>query len=132
MKLVCMTCESYLLYEGQEDIKESLGITFKCPRCGYRLAMVTNPGETQLIHSMGIRIGGRTSVPDAMELTRSTLKGDEEGAIEWTEEAETRLEKVPPFIRPMAKMGIEKMAKEKGYKKITPEVMDEAKGKFMG
>ncbi|MBI5756140.1 MAG: PCP reductase family protein [Nitrospirae bacterium] len=51
--------------------------------------------------------------------------------MEWTEEAESRLENIPPFARPMVKTGIEKLAMEKGYKKITSEVMDEARERFM-
>lgn len=58
MKFVCLKCEKQLIYEGQEDLDVCLGITFTCPQCGYRLAMVANPGETQLIHSMGIKKEG--------------------------------------------------------------------------
>lgn len=132
MKFICLKCESYLSYEGQEELGESLGITFKCPQCGHRLAMVANSGETQLVHSMGIQIGGRTSRPAPLEMTRTALNEGKEVEIEWTEEAEKRLENVPPFVRPMAKMGIENLARERGYKRITVEVMDEARGRFMG
>lgn len=48
----------------------------------------------------------------------------------WTEAAEKRLERIPGFIRPMARKGIEMYAKERGYKEITEGVMDEARGKF--
>jgi len=131
MKLVCLKCEKHLLYERQEDLDVCLGITFACPQCGYRLAMVTNPGETQLVHSMGIKIGGRSSEHTPLELTRTALDEGEEAEITWTEEAEKRLENIPPFVRPMAIKGIERLAREKGYKKITAEVMDEARERFM-
>ncbi|OGW63014.1 MAG: protochlorophyllide oxidoreductase, partial [Nitrospirae bacterium RIFCSPLOW2_12_42_9] len=47
-------------------------------------------------------------------------------------EAEKRLEQIPLFVRPMAKTGIEKYAREKGYREITLPVMEEAKKRFMG
>ena len=132
MKFICLKCENYLLYDLQEEIGESLGITFKCPQCEYSLAMIANPGETQLVHSMGIKIGGRTSPPEALEMTRTNLDEGTETGIAWSEEAEKRLEQIPPFVRPMAKTGIERFAREKGYREITLPVMEEAKKRFMG
>lgn len=53
--------------------------------------------------------------------------------VRWTREAEERIEqRIPSFIRPMARMGIEKYARERGYREITPTVLDEAKNIFMG
>jgi Proto-chlorophyllide reductase 57 kD subunit len=54
-------------------------------------------------------------------------------AIVWTAEAEQRVaERIPSFVRAMARMGIEKYARERGYREITPQVLDEAKNIFMG
>jgi hypothetical protein len=51
----------------------------------------------------------------------------------WTAEAEKRVaERIPSFVLPMARMGIEKYARERGYREITPQVLDEAKDIFMG
>lgn len=51
----------------------------------------------------------------------------------WTAEAEKRVsERIPSFVLPMARMGIEKYARERGYREITPAVLDEAKDIFMG
>ena len=53
--------------------------------------------------------------------------------IRWTAEAEQRVnERIPSFVRSMARMGIEKYARERGYQEITPAVLDEAKDIFMG
>jgi hypothetical protein len=53
--------------------------------------------------------------------------------IVWTAEAEQRVaERIPSFVRSMARMGIEKYARERGYREITPDVLDEAKEIFMG
>lgn len=51
------------------------------------------------------------------------------GAI-WTEEAARRLNNVPGFARSWAQKGVEEYAREKGYEKITAEVMDEVRERF--
>lgn len=50
--------------------------------------------------------------------------------IRWTEDAEKALEKVPGFVRKMAKSMIEDYAAEKGASEVTPELMKEARAKF--
>ena len=51
--------------------------------------------------------------------------------IEWTEGALTRLEKVPPFARGMAKKAVEDFARENGHSTITDSVMDNAVRKLL-
>ena len=48
----------------------------------------------------------------------------------WTPEALARLERVPSFVRPMAKTSIEEFARENGHTEITTEVMNSARGNF--
>lgn len=50
--------------------------------------------------------------------------------MEWTIEAQKELEKVPSFVRRMAKTAVEKLAKEKGLSKITPELVAETKAQY--
>ena len=50
--------------------------------------------------------------------------------VAWSSEAEARLERIPSFIRPMARRSIERFAGDKGYATITETVMDEAKTVF--
>lgn len=47
----------------------------------------------------------------------------------WSPEAEERLAKVPAFLRPMIKKGLERYASSKGIAVITPEVMAELREK---
>ncbi len=47
--------------------------------------------------------------------------------IAWSPDAERRLERIPEFIRPMVRLGIEKLAVERGYECITEAVMEEAR-----
>ena len=56
-------------------------------------------------------------------------KGDN-GGMKWTPEAQQRLDNIPEFIRPMAKMELERMAGEKGLDTVTDTLMDESKSKF--
>ncbi len=75
MKFVCMNCETFMLFQKVEKPGEgSLGVEFLCPTCNARFSMVTNPGETQMVQALGVKIGGRTTAPEAFELTRGTLK----------------------------------------------------------
>src|SRR3990172_6684418 len=64
-----------MLFQKVEKPGEgSLGVEFLCPSCKARFSMVTNPGETQMVQALGVKIGGRTTAPEAFELTRGTLK----------------------------------------------------------
>jgi len=38
--------------------------------------MVTNPGETQMVSSLGVKLGGRTAAAEPFEMTRGTLKDE--------------------------------------------------------
>ncbi|MBI4279397.1 MAG: PCP reductase family protein [Armatimonadetes bacterium] len=76
-----------------------------------------------------------------MELVRGTLvqQRDPEpapadvraAAPVWTAEASQRLERVPEFVRPMARQAIERYATEQGYREITVRVVDEARARYM-
>ena len=77
MKFVCLKCEAYMAFQKVEAPEEGrLGITFACDSCGARFSMVTNPGETQLVSSLGVSLGGRTAPLAPLEMTRGTLKSD--------------------------------------------------------
>ncbi|HEU4685164.1 MAG TPA: PCP reductase family protein [Nitrospira sp.] len=75
MKFVCLNCETYMNFEKVEKPAEgSLGVFFGCPSCGAKFSMVTNPGETQMVSSLGVQLGGRKAAPEPFEMTRGTLK----------------------------------------------------------
>src|SRR2546425_12313262 len=83
MKFVCMKCETYMNFEKVEKPAEgSLGVFFACPSCGARFTMVTNPGETQMVSSLGVQLGGRTAAAQPFEMTRGGLRGGGEGHAE--------------------------------------------------
>lgn len=77
MKFVCLNCETYMTFEKVEKPAEgSLGVFFGCPACGAKFSMVTNPGETQMVSSLGVQLGGRSAAAEPFEMTRGTLKDE--------------------------------------------------------
>jgi hypothetical protein len=51
----------------------TLAAVFLCESCGHEMALLTNPMETQLVSSLGVKIGGRGVPQQPLELTRSAL-----------------------------------------------------------
>ena len=45
----------------------------------------------------------------------------------WTAEAEARVARLPEFVRPMVRQGIEQYARDRGYDRVDERVLDEAR-----
>lgn len=163
MKFLCLDCDEPMkLHSTEGPNAGSLSVTFRCPECGFRVAMLTNPLETQMVQSLGVKVGGRTEAPAPFEHLRSSMATQRTDAFEgapapttdgtatsscpfagmvgggtattpptavtWTPEAEARTERIPAFIRPMARRAIERYAESQGLATITEAVLDEARG----
>jgi hypothetical protein len=77
MKFVCLNCETYMNFEKVEKPGEdTLGVFFGCPSCNAKFSMVTNPGETQMVSSLGVKLGGRIAEAEPFEMTKGTLKAE--------------------------------------------------------
>ena len=50
--------------------------------------------------------------------------------LEWTAGAEARLANIPEFVRPMARTGIERFAKERGAVEVDEKILDAARDFF--
>ena len=119
MKFICIRCDEQMkLIKTDNSNGDSVDIIFSCSQCGNKIAMITNPQETQMVRTLGLNIGGNTKSSNFLEED-----------IAWTKEAEERLKRVPPFVQPMARQSIINYAKEKGVREITLQVMDEVKEK---
>lgn len=216
MKFLCVPCDAPMKLRavGPPD-RGSLSVVYSCPACGYEVAMLTNAYETQIVRSLGVRIGpddreagsgpvgtvstdpaGRAGPPAdgawaaaepaaarqagevattgvgcpfaammsaadgplaSVETGRTppggggathdragspdrarpfaTAQGTpgqagEPGPIRWTAAAEARLAKVPAFVRPMARAGIERFARERGSLEVDEQVLDAAREFF--
>jgi hypothetical protein len=153
MKFLCVPCDSPMKLQtiGPPE-GGSLSVVYACPECGYEMAMLTNPYETQLVQSLGVRIGpdrgaeesdrdaptssGRCPFPAMM----SSMEGSPDGAghvetgepipVRWTSGAEARLANIPEFVRPMARTGIEKFARERGVLEVDEKILDAARDFF--
>ena len=161
MKFLCLACDEGMKLETASDPRDgSLEATFVCPSCRHRVAMLTNPWETQLVQTLGVKVGGRTAPASPFgqvlgSLLRSGGEAQESGSDEptspgcpfaevvgqaeatesaggvlWTDPAKGRIERIPSFIRPMVQRAIERYALEQGHQLITDAIMDEARARL--
>ena len=79
MKFLCVACdEPMTLKETRGPDEGSMSIIYSCPSCSRDIAMLTNAMETQMVRSLGVKIGGRTVPAEPMEMLRSSLAGQRE------------------------------------------------------
>ena len=128
MKFLCVECDQQMAFaERQLPGDGTLAATFKCPKCGRVVAMLTNPMETQLVSSLGVEIGGRTVPAERFEMVSAMVKTT---GPPWSADAQERLSRVPTFVRGMVKKIYGDYAKERGIPEITPAVMDTARAEL--
>ena len=145
MKFLCIPCDSVMDFaERQIPGDGTLQVVFVCGSCNQEVAMLTNPMETQLVSSMGVKIGGREVPAQPMELSRTSMEGGKEDVFDqpeivstdsqshslrvaWTSEAVGRLDNVPSFVRGMVKRIYTDWAQQNGVSEMNPEIMDRAR-----
>lgn len=139
MKFLCVECDRQMAFEERAVPGDgTMAAVFRCPACGRSTAMLTNPMETQLVSSLGVKVGGRAVEAQPLEGIRSGVaSGAEEafveaeapapGPVRWSVEAIERLDRVPSFVRGMVKKIYTEYAKDRGIGEITPAVMDTAR-----
>lgn len=166
MKFLCVPCDTPMrLRATQESEPGSLSVVYSCPACGYEMAMLTNQHETDMVRSLGVRIGPAAAAaianptPAPPMAAMGTAAGAGEAAAagsrcpfsamlgglqapqaeaetaapagpEWTPGAWARLEAIPEMVRPMARAGIEMVARENGQRVIDEAVLAEARARF--
>ncbi len=159
MKFLCVPCDSPMTLQGVSAPDHgSLSVVYSCPECGYEIAMLTNAYETQIVQSLGVRIGpesqahGATGKGDRTSASGCPFAGmippaegerapagdearpgqaaSEPVPVRWTAAAEARLERVPAFVRPMARAGIERFAREHGSQEVDEKILDAAREFF--
>jgi proto-chlorophyllide reductase subunit len=83
MKFLCVRCDEAMKLERVTEPEDgSLSVVFACVACGNRMAMLTNPWETQLVRALDVKIGGRTSPAEPMEFVRSMLASRREAGMD--------------------------------------------------
>jgi hypothetical protein len=151
MKFLCVPCDTPMKLEtvGPPE-RGSLSVVYSCPECGYEIAMLTNQFETQMVQSLGVRIGPSAAAgatADSVDLGQPVEAGSKcpfasmvpsterpeasaEIPVRWTTAAEARLANIPEFVRPMARTGIEKFARDRGASEVDEKILDDAKEFF--
>jgi len=131
VKFLCMECDRQMTFEERAIPGDgTLTASFRCPACGRSVAMLANPYETQLVSSLGVKIGGTTiDGAEPMALAGEFLATPPEvpGSPRWDAESLDRLARVPSFVRGMVKRIYADWAKERGIVEITTAVMDRAR-----
>jgi len=56
--------------------------------------------------------------------------GKSKPEVRWSAESQQRLQRIPPFVRNMARSRIEDFARKNGHREITPEVYEQARKHF--
>ena len=137
MKFLCVPCDQPMkLRTTASPQTGTLSVVYTCPACDYEIAMLTNPLETQLVQSLGVKIGPKgegasaSGGPFSGMIAGETTTVQAGGELSWTPGARARLQNIPEFVRPMATAGIEKMAREQGRTEVDEAVLDEAKAFF--
>ncbi len=127
--------------EAKPPDRGSLTVVYRCPNCAHEIAMLTNPYETQVVGSLGVKIGanageategeGGSKCPFSSVVQEMGLgPTDASAEFPWSTEAASRLANIPEFARPMAKSGVEKFARDRGLAQVDLEVLDEAREFF--
>lgn len=146
MKFLCVPCDTAMtLQTVVPPERGSLSVVYACPECGYEIAMLTNAYETQVVQSLGVRIGPdlgadtaaasvsscpfAAMLPSSDKATADTHVA-EPVAVQWTPAAEARLANIPAFVRPMARTGIETFARERGVAQVDETILDAARDFF--
>jgi len=157
MKFLCVPCDTPMKLQsvGPPD-RGSLSVVYSCPECGYEMAMLTNAYETQVVQSLGVRIGPAEASGEAaatasgcpfsamLPAGRGSGLGARDSAndpepqgqvaapvaVRWTAAAEARLANIPSFVRPMARTGIEQFARERGVLEVDEQILNEARDFF--
>jgi hypothetical protein len=145
MKFLCVPCDTPMkLRTVAPPEGGSLSVVYSCPACGYEMAMLTNPYETQVVQSLGVRIGpadasaesgasgSKCPFPGMLSSDGGTRPAEAgaPGSVRWTAAAEARLANIPAFVRPMARTGIEQFARERGALEVDEKVLDAARDFF--
>jgi hypothetical protein len=101
------------------------------------MAMLTNAYETQVVQSLGVRIGPEDDQKASGCPFPAMIPGNEERSqagepipVRWTPAAEARLANIPEFVRPMARTGIERFARERGALEVDEKILDAARDFF--
>ena len=136
MKFLCIPCDEQMKTQTDGIMPKeakNISLKFKCNKCGHMIAMLTNQFETEFVSKLGVEAGGPSDLANTPfgslgsalaqgkeELKRVTTEDD----LEWTDEAKERINRVPFFVRGMARKTVVNYAVDNGITLIDGKVMD--------
>ena len=83
MKFLCVPCDSPMkLQTVAPPERGSLSVVYYCPECGYEMAMLTNPFETQMVKSLGVKVGGASAPAAPFQHITASMAGGRTDAFE--------------------------------------------------
>ena len=93
MKFVCIECDEPMKFAKNDGLDDdgSLSVNFVCPSCEWGVTLLTNPQETQMVRSLGVKIGGSAVPPKPMEMLQTHLAGQRTAQEVATQEPRQRL-----------------------------------------
>lgn len=75
MKFLCVGCDAQMISVDRAAPEDgTLAIVFACPECGREVAMLANAMETQMVKSLCVEVGGRTTPERPLEGVRAHLE----------------------------------------------------------
>jgi hypothetical protein len=139
----------------EELPSDSLFVRFRCDHCGFSLGAEGNAEELdpivptlmwtdEALYQLGrlppylaalVRDEVETfaNVQQQRVLTFSRVcTARNKGMVEWSPDAERRLDNVPSGIRAMAKTELERTALDRGLPAVTVALMEEVKARYFG
>ena len=134
----CLTEIAMLTNSFETQLVSSLGVEIG----GRTVPRSTGGPDVQGGESAGTEAQSGSKCPFSHEAREAMMSGPQDSdignrdsntrtvTVAWTAQARVRLQNIPEFARPMAKMGIEKFALENGYDQVTEKCLDEAKVEF--
>lgn len=157
MNVICQ-CQAEMVCEEADEVKTEVRLVFVCPDCRHEVTIAGPAAQAETMFDLAARPVWTNQArhrldripPFAWPAVQEEAEGyaktvgrrlissglmDEakfSGTMPWTPEAEQRLQNVPEAVRAMARVEIERMARERGATTVTEAMMDEAKGKFLG
>ena len=130
LRLGCTGCANWVTASGRlEDVTPLVGRTLWSNEARHemdRLPPYVGPLVQEEVEAYAGKHGRLLITVSLYQEARNR------GKVSWTPAAEVRLSNIPPPIRSMAKVEIERMAIERGLAEVTEALMDEAKAKFLG
>ena len=159
MKFLCVPCDSPMRLRATDESEPgSLSVVYACPACGYEMAMLTNQHETDMVRSLGVRIGPaaagvarrgpRARSPEsppkaargcarvqecrtpARAPSRRCASPQRPSRPSDVGRRSAACEAIPEMVRPMARAGIEMVARESGHQLIDETVLAAARSRF--